>query len=119
MRLIALFLFVILPAANAADFGRIFFTPEQRREMDYNLARNINSDADSGVLMVNGIVQRRGGKRMVWINGTAQEGGRSDERKPASVPITIPGKNKPIEIKVGQRLLLDAPSLPPQDAAGK
>ncbi len=119
MRNLALLLLILIPAAEAADFGRLFFTPEQRREMDYDLARNVNSDDESGVLMVNGIVQRRGGKRVVWINGTPQEAGRSDERKPASVPITIPGKNKPVEIKVGQRLLLDAPSAPPQDAAGK
>ena len=107
-----LLLILLLPSAHAADFGRIFYTPEQRAQMDYEYGRNVSAEGDSGVIMVNGIVQRRGGKRTVWINGAAQEAGHSDERNPTSVPVSVPGKKKPVEIKVGQRLLIDAPAAP-------
>jgi len=115
--LLALFLF--LPAAYAADFGRLFFTPQQRAQLDYEYARSITADGDTGsVVMVNGIVQRHGGGRTVWINGKAQPAGKSDERHPTSVPVSIPGKTKPVEMKVGQKLLLDTPDTTP-DAPAK
>lgn len=100
--------------ARAADFGRLFFTPAQRAQLDYDYARNVTVEGGTGsVVTVNGIVQRQGGGRTVWINGVQQPAGKADERHPASVPVSVPGKSKPVEMKVGQKLLLDAPEAPP------
>jgi len=102
--------FLLLPCAHAADFGRLFFTPEQRAQLDYDYTRNVTAEGNSGsVVMVNGIVQRRGGGRIVWINDMAQPAGKSDERHPTSVTVSVPGKSKPVEMKVGQKLLLNTP----------
>ncbi|HUV99580.1 MAG TPA: hypothetical protein VMV88_05420, partial [Gallionella sp.] len=59
--------------AGAAELGRIFFTPEQRAQLDYSYAQGADSDNNnSRVLILNGIVQQHGGKRTVWINGVPQ-----------------------------------------------
>ena len=105
---------IAAPFANAGELGRLFFTPEQRQQLDYNYAREARPD-NNNTLMLNGIVQRNGGKRTAWINGVPQAVGRSDENMPESVPVRVPGKNKSVKLKVGQRVLLD-PSVNP-DAA--
>jgi hypothetical protein len=93
--------------ANAEQLGRLFFTPAQRAQMDYGYARNVQPGGNSSALMLNGIVQMHGGKRTVWINGVPQAAGPSDDKSPASLPIPLPGRNKSVELKVGQRVLLD------------
>lgn len=101
---------MIAPAAHAARLGRLFFTPEQRTQLDYDYARNAPAEGNSSsVLTVNGIVQKYGGARTVWINGVPQKAGKSDERSPEALPVAVPGKSQPVKIKVGQKLLLDQP----------
>jgi hypothetical protein len=95
--------------APAADFGRLFFTPQQRAQLDSEYARTASAEGDSGVVMVNGVVQRKGGDRTVWVNGVPRAAGKSDERNPASVSVSVPGKRNPVKMKVGQRLLLEPP----------
>ena len=107
--LIALSTILMIQSAGAADFGRLFFTPEQRAQLDQAYARNATTDSDSGVVMVNGVVQRQNGARTVWINGVPQAAGRSDDQNPASVPVSVPGKKNPVKMKVGQKLLLESP----------
>src|SRR5450759_3690154 len=69
---------LMLPAAaNAEELGRLFFTPEQRAQMDYNYAREARPDSNARALELNGIVQMHGGKRTAWINGVPQTAGRS------------------------------------------
>jgi hypothetical protein len=116
--LILLTLILLAPRAGAAEFGRLFFTPEQRTQLDDEYMHNVSTESDSGVVMVNGIVQRSGGGRTVWINGVPQTAGKSDERNPASVPVAVPGRHNPVKMKVGQRLLLETPAAP-QEATGK
>ncbi len=112
--LLLLSLLLLPSGVCAADFGRLFFTPEQRAQLDYDYARNISVDGGVGsVVTVNGIVQRRGGGRTVWINGVEQPAGKSDERHPTSVPVSVPGKSKPVEMKVGQKLLIETPETAP------
>lgn len=94
-------------AANAEELGRLFFTPEQRARMDYAYAQNIKPGDNARTLILNGIVQMHGGKRTAWINGVPQAVGRSDEKTPESVPVPLPGQNKTVQLKVGQRLLLN------------
>jgi hypothetical protein len=97
---------------NAEELGRLFFTPEQRTQLDYSYTREADSDNNDRALMLNGIVQKRGGKRTVWINGVPQQMGRSDENTPESVPVPLPGQNKSVKLKVGQRVLLNPSANP-------
>ena len=108
---------LMLPAlANADKLGRLFFTPEQRVQMDYGYARDVRPDNNARELTLNGIVQKDGGQRTIWINGVAQQAGRSDEKKPESLSVPVPGQNKSIRLKVGQRVLL-SPSAKPDTPA--
>jgi hypothetical protein len=59
---------------------------------------------------VNGVVQKQGGNRTVWVNGAPQAAGRGNDNTPAAVPVTVPGKANPVQLKVGQRLMLDTPA---------
>jgi hypothetical protein len=104
-------LFGLLPVAQAAELGRLFYTPQQRQQLEYQDASN--SSAEGGrrnYIIVNGVVQKQGGNRTVWINGTAQAAGHGNDKTPASVPVTVPGKSQPVQLKVGQRLMLDTPA---------
>ena len=120
MRYIALVLLLavsLVPSAQAGGIGRLFFTPEQRTQLEYNRAHNAAAAAaeegdTTSVLMINGIVQKQGGGRTVWINGKAQNAGDSDERSPESLAVSVPGKSQPVRVKVGQKLLLDNPLQP-------
>lgn len=128
---------MIAPPAQADSLGRLFFTPEQRVQFEQARARKASGDAGSAaqkeyvapkkpenieaaeeetgassVLTVNGIVQKRGGGRTVWINGVAQNADGSGERAPESLAVTVPGKMQPVRVKVGQQLLLESPPQP-------
>jgi hypothetical protein len=105
------FALTVSALANAEELGRLFFTPEQRKQLDYNYAQGATSDNVGNALTLNGIVQKHGGKRTAWINGVPQEVGR-DEQSPESVPVQLPGRNRSIKLKVGQRVLLGPPASP-------
>ncbi len=90
-----------------AELGRLFFTPEQRKELE----RHQQENASNGhILTVNGIVQKTGGGRTVWINGVPQTANSSSEHAADEVSVALPGQAKPAEVKVGQKL-----SLPPAE----
>lgn len=92
---------------HSDEIGRLFFTPLQRSELDRNYSRIARTETDDRRLVLSGIVQRNGGKRTAWVNGVPQQAGQSDEHSPESMTITLPGQNKPVRIKVGQRVLVD------------
>ena len=111
---IVILLCAFLPVSSiqAGGFGRLFYTPEQRAQLEHNFARiPAVDDAPPIVLTVNGIVQCSGGARTVWINGAAQNSVQGSE--PAAEVIAVPGKAQAIKIKVGQKLLLDPPPIAP------
>lgn len=91
----------------AAELGRLFFTPEQRMQLEYSQQQGDNAPGNSGSLTVNGIVQKHGGKRTVWINGVPQLAGKSDEHAPESLPVAAPGQSRPVKVKVGQRVIIN------------
>jgi hypothetical protein len=93
--------------ANADELGRLFYTPEQRARLDIEHARDAAPADSPNVMSIDGIVQRHGGERTVWINGVPQSAGRSDDRAPESVPVAIPGQSQPVKIKVGQKVILN------------
>lgn len=97
----------LAPHAGAGDLGRLFFTPEQRAQFEYDKMQNGGSGDSQRILSVSGIVQRNGGERVVWINGVPQVAGSSDEQSPESVPVAVPGQSQPVKVKVGQKVLLN------------
>ncbi len=101
-------------ACSAAELGRLFYTPEQRARMDYEYARAAQSEGDSRrTLSVNGIVQKRGGPRTIWINGVPQPAGKGGDRSAESATVSIPGQKKQIRLKVGEKIRI-TPSGPEQ-----
>jgi hypothetical protein len=105
-----------LPTAQAEELGRLFYTPQQRTQLEAQQVTGENENIEGikhNYIIVNGVVQKRGGNRIVWINGAPQAAGKSNEKAPATVPVTVPGKTQPVQLKVGQRLMLDTPAQSP------
>lgn len=105
---IGLCAFGLITAAlgSAEPLGRLFFTPEQRAQMEYSRLPDSGSGSSSRALTVNGIVQQHGGRRTAWINGVPRQAGNSDELAPESLPVIVPGQSKPVKVKVGQKILI-------------
>jgi len=117
-----IFLFIatsLLPSAyscvNASELGRLFYTSQERAQLE---AQQLSGATIEGVkrnfIVVNGVIQKQGGNRIVWLNGAAQAPVRSNGN-PASIDVAVPGKTKHVQVKVGQRLMLDTPQ--PNDTA--
>src|SRR6266700_3963760 len=95
------------PVTAAADenLGRLFFTPQQRQDLDRRHQANIRDStvsADNRVT-VNGQVSRSLGKTTVWINGVPQENTRKP-RDPAQVTLPAGEGGAPVNLKIGQTL---------------
>jgi len=90
--------------ANAAELGRLFFTPQERAQLEIQGAVKSDAPVQRDALTVNGMIQKSGGKRIYWINGEQQDAVASPGQAPASVRIAVPGKPQPVEVKVGQRV---------------
>jgi hypothetical protein len=62
-----------LPVA-ADELGRLFFTPQQRQELDRRRASNIQEKevVIESAVTVNGHVARSSGKTTTWVNGVPQ-----------------------------------------------
>jgi hypothetical protein len=97
----------IFPNAQAGELGRLFFTPQQRQQLEFQETNSVDSERRNYII-VNGVVQKHGGSRTVWINGTAQPAEQGDDKTPSAATVAVPGKSQPIHLKVGQRLLLDS-----------
>jgi len=107
-----------LPCGAVAQekIGRLFFTPEQRIRLEQleNKPEGETEVIISDKILVNGIVQRNGGSRVVWINGVPQSqkgtNGILVERDitPDSVPVKIPGTGNLVRLKVGQSIDLNS-----------
>lgn len=113
---ITLFSFVLIATAawhansNAAELGRLFYTPQQRTQLEAQQASGAVTDGGKrNFIVINGVIQKQGGNRIVWLNGEAQTPVRSNDN-PASIDVAVPGKTKHIQVKVGQRLMLDTPA---------
>ena len=95
----------------SVELGRLFFTPERRREIDRQ--REFKTEeapkAESAPsLTIDGVVTRSSGKRTVWINGAAHDDGApagdvavaTSPRNPGQV-VVRPAGASPIPAKVG------------------
>ena len=95
------------PARAAADeLGRLFFTPEQRQDLDRRRASNRAEEEapqiKEGPLSLDGHVQRSSGRTATWINGAPLYDENHAGRDPAQVTV-MPNPGEPgISLKVGQ-----------------
>ncbi len=104
---LASLLLVAEAEAGTEALGRLFFTPEQRTQLEYAQPQEEARPGSARTLIINGVVQKHGGQRTVWINGVPQPAGKSDERSPESVPVAVPGQSEPVKAKVGQKVLIN------------
>jgi hypothetical protein len=102
----ALLVVLAIDSVSAAEnLGRLFFTPQQRQELDRRRQANIQESAvtSNSFVTVNGQVSRSQGKTTVWINGVPQE----NTRRPTDpARVTLPGgEGEPsVSLKIGQTL---------------
>ncbi len=92
-------------AAATGKLGRLFFTPQQRQDLDRRRASNrTGEDAPQikkGPLTLDGRVQRSSGKTATWINGMPQYDS-DGSRDPARITV-VPNAGEPgVSLKVGQ-----------------
>lgn len=71
--IIVLLIVQTAPASAAESFGRLFFTPEQRSQLDTLrikkvVATQVKDEPPPEVVSYNGIVRRADGKTTVWVN---------------------------------------------------
>ena len=101
------FLLVVATGQVAAqeNLGRLFFTEQQRLDLDRRRQANIRETAVvvESFVTVNGQVSRSSGRSTTWINGVPQDNARKP-RDPARV--TLPGgEGAPsVSLKIGQTL---------------
>jgi len=94
-----------VPAAADENLGRLFFTPQQRQDLDRRRQANIQDSAVSADnrVTVNGQVSRSLGKTTIWLNGVPQENTRKP-RDPAQVTLPAGEGGAPVTLKIGQTL---------------
>lgn len=93
------------PLAGAAeDLGRLFFSPQQRQDLDRRRAANAQEAAaiiQESTLTLQGQVSRSGGKTTTWINGIPRHDAHGSA-DPTRVRIQS-GKDEPeVTLQVGQ-----------------
>jgi hypothetical protein len=92
--------------APAEELGRLFFTPQQREDLDRRRATNRAEEEappqiKEGPLTLNGQVQRSSGRTTTWINGAPQYD-NPPSRDPARVTV-VPNEGEPgVSLKVGE-----------------
>jgi hypothetical protein len=102
--LIALLLAAGVDSAVAVDnLGRLFFTPQQRQDLDRRRQANIQESTVTvnSFVTVNGQVSRSNGKNTVWINGAPQETSRRPV-DPSRVSVQGAEGEPSINLKIGQ-----------------
>lgn len=110
MRTLILIALVLLslaaPAAAADELGRLFFTPEQRQDLDRRRASNRAEEEApqirEGPLILDGRVQRSSGRTTTWINGAPEYDDPPDGRDAARATV-VPNVGVPgVSLKVGE-----------------
>ena len=99
----------MLPFPTHADeLGRLFFTPQQRQDLDRRRATNAQAAVVTAVdqVTINGQVSRTGGKSTTWINGAPQEDIRTktDARDPTRVTVRQGEETQGSSLRVGETL---------------
>ena len=115
MRLITvIFLLLLAPSARAQEIGRLFFTPQQRADLDARRKARVPDKpaaaaVASPVTRLDGYVKRSGAPSTVWINGESVTEGSPDapriDRGPSgSVSIGVGEGGGRVRMKPGESL---------------
>ena len=93
------------PAVSAEKLGRLFFTPQQREDLDRRRQANAQESAVTvnSLVTVNGQVSRSGGKTTVWINGVPHVS-TAKPRDPTRVRVPGTDGEPSVSLKIGQTL---------------
>ncbi len=100
------FLLAVATGQVAAQekLGRLFFTEQQRQDLDRRRQANIQETAAAveSTVTVNGQVSRSSGRSTTWLNGVPQE----NSRRPLDpARVTLPGgEGASVNLKIGQTL---------------
>lgn len=102
-------LVMMLPGPTHADeLGRLFFTPQQRQDLDRRRATNAQAAVVTAVdqVTVNGQVLRSGGKSTTWINGAPQDDirAKTDAKDPTRVTVRQGEETQGSSLRVGETL---------------
>ena len=95
----------VLAQDKTAALGRLFFTPQQRQELDRRRELNIQESnvVVESLYTVNGHIARSSGKTTTWVNGVAQNE-TYRPRNPAIIPLQPIQDEPPVDLRVGQTL---------------
>jgi hypothetical protein len=78
------------------EFGRLFFTPEERQSLDRERQHPGESRARaSSTVVINGVVARSSGRHTIWVNGAAQH-----DREKASGLVAATRLDDPASISI-------------------
>lgn len=107
-------LVLLVPCAQAQELGRLFFTPQQRADLDARRRARVPDKPAAAVVAspttrLDGYVKRSGGPSTVWINGESITEGSADaprvDRGPSgSVSITVGEGGARVRMKPGETL---------------
>ena len=125
MKRLALTVLAVLAIGDvraAEPLGRLFFTPEQRNQLDVaraqrsraTLTAEIEEQAPAPeVVTYHGLVRRSDGKNTVWMNNRTINDGQTTGRLPpprprsdGSIVLELPQSERKIKLKVGQSVEL-------------
>ncbi len=101
------FLLAVATGQVAAQekLGRLFFTEQQRQDLDRRRQANIQETAAAveSTVTVNGQVSRSSGRSTTWLNGVPQDNAR---RPLDPARVTLPGGDgaPSVNLKIGQTL---------------
>jgi hypothetical protein len=107
-------LFYAVPGpAGAQEFGRLFFTPQQRAALDARRTDRVPDKPSAPVVAspttrLDGYVQRSGGRSTLWVNGeslpeASPEAPRFDPAR-NSVSVTVGESGARVRLKPGEVL---------------
>jgi hypothetical protein len=104
--LASMLLCLVAPATvTAEELGRLFFTPQQRQDLDRRRATNRAEEEAPGIkegpLTLEGRVQRSSGRTTTWINGVPQYDSHAG-RDPTRVTVAPNEGEAGISLKIGQ-----------------
>ena len=101
-------------AAEPAELGRLFFTPERRQALEYQRNFNVQEaqTLQGTTMSLDGVVYRSSGKSTVWINRQAQNEGETARTgvsatvspKMPGKALLAPGEEVAAELKVGETM---------------
>jgi len=102
---LGLMLLCLTAPAAAQELGRLFFTPQQRQDLDRRRATNRAEEEApqirEGPLTLEGHVQRSSGRTTTWINGVPQYDSHAS-RDPARVTVVPNEGESGVSLSVGQ-----------------